>query len=104
MNVDLCFVPTTHPVAGAVPAVSGSSGKLVVRAPKEASVERRWPGQVFAREELPYCEAMDQFVVARLAAQRGEPRAATDTDRAAAQCKATRCAASTTSRPASART
>lgn len=90
MNVDLCFVPTTHPVAGAVPAVSGSSGKLVVRAPKETGVERRWPGQVFEHEELPYREAMDQFVVARLAAQRAEPRTETGEDQAGAGGKAER--------------
>ena len=90
MNVDLCFVPTTHPVAGAVPAVSGSSGKLVVSVPKGAGVEGRWPGQVFEREGLAYCEAMDQFVAARLAAQRGEPPADTGADRSTAARKAAR--------------
>jgi transposase InsO family protein len=45
---------------------------------------------VFEHEELPYCEAMDQFVVARRAAQREEPPAETDADRAAAERRATR--------------
>jgi transposase InsO family protein len=89
VNVDLCFVPTTHQVAGAVPAVSGSSGKLVVCAPKGTGVQQRWPGRVFEHEELPYCEAMDQFVVARLAASSTEPPVETGEDQAGAGCKAT---------------
>lgn len=74
MNVDLCFVPATHQGAEAVPAVSGSSGKLVVSGPKEAAGQRNWPGQVFARSDLSYPAAMDQFVAARLAAQAPEPK------------------------------
>ncbi len=75
MNADLCFVPTTHEVAEAVPAVSGSSGKLVVSAPKGDEPERSWPGQVFERPGLSYPEAMDQFVAARLARQEAESQA-----------------------------
>ena len=68
MNADLCFVPADHQVAEAVPAVSGSSGKLVVSVPQRAEAERSWPGQVFERPELSYPEAMDRFVAAREAA------------------------------------
>lgn len=88
MNVDLCFVPATHAVAGAVPAVSGSSGKLVVGAPKGPGGRGDWPGRAFAREDLTYGEAMEQFVAARRAAQRGEPRADAGAEGAGAERKA----------------
>lgn len=65
VNVDLCFVPATHQVAEAVPAVSGSSGRLIISAPKETLAERTWPGRVFEREDLSYPEAMDRFIAAR---------------------------------------
>jgi hypothetical protein len=68
VNVDLCFVPATHAVDEIVPAVSGSSGRLIVRRPVPVG-ERSWPGRVFAQTELSYPEAMDHFVAARLAAQ-----------------------------------
>lgn len=71
-NVDLCFVPATHAVAEAVPAVSGSSGRLVVSAPKVEG-ERDWPGRVFERSDLDYPKAMDQFVAARAAAAAAKP-------------------------------
>jgi len=74
VNVDLCFVPATHEVAEAVPAVSGSSGKLVVSVPRGSEPERSWPGQLFERPELSYSEAMDQFVAERLARQEAEPK------------------------------
>jgi transposase InsO family protein len=62
--VDLCFVPATHEVAAKLPAVSGSSGQLVVeRAPTELD-ERSWPGRVFEDPALSYEEAMLDFVVA----------------------------------------
>jgi hypothetical protein len=68
VNVDLCFVPATHAVDGIVPAVSGSSGRLIVRRPVPVG-ERTWPGQVFAQTELSYSEAMEHFVAARQAAR-----------------------------------
>jgi hypothetical protein len=67
-------VPVTHAGSAVVPAVSGSSGKLVVQAPKRTGDERRWPGQVFAREEMAYSEAMDQFVAARRAVRQERER------------------------------
>ena len=46
MKVDLSFVPAAHQVAAAVPAVSGSSGKLVMSVPKGDQAERglAWTG------------------------------------------------------------
>lgn len=56
--MDLCFVPASHEVAAKLPAVSGSSGRLVIEQPTETRAERQWPGQVFADAELDYTEAM----------------------------------------------
>ena len=47
-----------------LPAVSGSSGRLVIERPKDASEERHWPGQVFSETSLGYEEAMLEFVAA----------------------------------------
>ena len=61
-----------------MPAVSGSSGRLVVSLPKEADAsERTWPGRVFERADLSYSEALDQFVAARQAAEAAKAQAAT---------------------------
>ncbi|MCP4164411.1 MAG: hypothetical protein GY759_00780 [Chloroflexi bacterium] len=62
LNVDLCFVPATHENELKLPAVSGSSGRLVVERSSEREEERQWPGQVFADESLDYSEAMLEFV------------------------------------------
>jgi transposase InsO family protein len=64
LNVDLCFVPASHEVAAKLPAVSGSSGRLVIEQPSETRAERQWPGQVFADETLDYTEAMLAYVAA----------------------------------------
>lgn len=45
-----------------LPAVSGSSGRLVVARSKEAETEKQWPGRVFEQTELEYTEAMLAFV------------------------------------------
>jgi transposase InsO family protein len=58
VNVDLCFVPIVHEKEAKLPAVSGSSGHLVVEPRRVASEEKGWPGQVFAEAELSYEEAM----------------------------------------------
>jgi len=69
VNVDLCFVPATHQETEAVPAVSGSSGRLIVSLPnKETMAERSWPGRVFEQSGLSYSAAMDGFIAARAAA------------------------------------
>lgn len=46
-----------------MPAVSGSSGRLVIERPKDEQSEPDYPGLVFADESLDYSEAMKQFVV-----------------------------------------
>jgi transposase InsO family protein len=66
VNVDLCFVPAEHACQEKLPAVSGSSGHLVVERSKQDGEEPRWPGQVFAEAELDYTEAMLQYVEATL--------------------------------------
>jgi transposase InsO family protein len=47
-----------------LPAVSGSSGRLVVERPKSAADQKSWPGQVFTNPELSYEEAMQAYVAA----------------------------------------
>ena len=64
LNVDLCFVPVSHGVDVKLPAVSGSSGHLVVERLKEAGIEPDYPGQVFADAEVDYAEAVQVFVKA----------------------------------------
>jgi len=64
LNVDLCFVPVSHVVDVKLPAVSGSSGHLVVERLKEAGQEPDYPGKVFADPELDYVEAVQVFVKA----------------------------------------
>ena len=46
INVDLCFVPAEHQAEVKLPAVSGSSGKLVVQLPKAEPVFADYPGSV----------------------------------------------------------
>lgn len=45
-----------------LPAVSGSSGRLIVERCKDELTEPDYPGLVFADESLDYSEAMKQFV------------------------------------------
>lgn len=54
-------MPADHEGAVKLPAVSGSSGKLVIER-TEAETDTTWyPGQVFANEQLSYEAAMTQF-------------------------------------------
>jgi transposase InsO family protein len=64
LNVDLCFVPVSHLVNAKLPAVSGSSGHLVVERLKEPGQDPDYPGKVFADPELDYAEAVRAFVKA----------------------------------------
>jgi transposase InsO family protein len=64
LNVDLCFVPVSHAADVKLPAVSGSSGHLVVERLKEPGQEPDYPGKVFADPELDYAEAVQAFVKA----------------------------------------
>lgn len=51
-------------MAGKLPAVSGSSGRLIVQPSQAETSEREWPGRVFEDSELTYEEAMLDFVAA----------------------------------------
>lgn len=62
--MDLCFVPATHEGEYKLPAVSGSSGRLVVERLGEETDKRPWPGQVFADENREYIQAMLDYVAA----------------------------------------
>jgi transposase len=64
LNVDLCFVPAEHEDESNLPAVSGSSGRLVVERAKSEIVEADYPGAIFANEQLDYAQAMAAFVAA----------------------------------------
>lgn len=64
LNVDLCFVPVSHLVNVKLPAVSGSSGHLVIERMKETGQEWDYAGKVFADPELDYAEAVQAFVKA----------------------------------------
>jgi transposase InsO family protein len=89
LNVDLCFVPTEHEVEVKLPAVSGSSGRLVVEKIPAATTEADYPGCVFADETLSYTEAMLEFVrrsEAKMAATSNEMEP-TDSDKADLRAK-----------------
>ena len=68
--MDLCFVPAKHEVSEKIPAVSGSSGRLVVERRRDEA-EKQWPGRVFEDEQLSYEEAMLKFVAASQAREAG---------------------------------
>ena len=73
LNVDLCFVPASHAAEVKLPAVSGSSGHLVIERPKDEEVVQ-YPGRVFEDPSLDYAEAMQAFV--RASAQASQPEQA----------------------------
>ncbi len=62
-----------------LPAVSGSSGRLVIRALPGETAKRSSPGQVFADESLDYTEAMLKFVAASRDADGLAPTTARET-------------------------
>lgn len=64
INIDLCFVPVRHEPTHKLPAVSGSSGRLVVERAAETTGERDWPGRVFEDDQLDYAQAMLDYVAA----------------------------------------
>ena len=64
LNVDLCFVPVSHQVNVKLPAVSGSSGHMVIEKSKEVGREPDYPGKVFADMDLDYAQAARAFVQA----------------------------------------
>lgn len=64
VNIDLCFVPEEHAAQEKLPAVSGSSGHLIVEHLHPPGEEAHWPGQVFGEAGLDYVEAMRQYAQA----------------------------------------
>jgi transposase InsO family protein len=64
LNVDLLFVPASHLADVKLPAVSGSSGHLVVERLPEDGQEPDYPGRVFDDPDLDYAAAMQAFVQA----------------------------------------
>lgn len=87
LNVDLCFVPADHPLAVKLPAVSGSSGRLVISARPGETAKPGSPGQVFADESLDYTGAMLKFVAASRDADGLAPTAARETHDEAVDAK-----------------
>jgi transposase InsO family protein len=66
-------VPATHEAQRRLPAVSGSSGRLLVTPLRETEEERTWPGQVFADPDVAYVDAMQAFVATATAPQAPPP-------------------------------
>ena len=64
INIDLCFVPASHEAEYKLPAVSASSGRLVVEHLAEERDEHHWPGRVFENENQNYAQAMLDYVAA----------------------------------------
>lgn len=58
LNIDLCFVPEEHEAQEKLPAVSGSSGHLVIERSLTDKEKAVWPGKVFAETDLPFEAAM----------------------------------------------
>jgi transposase InsO family protein len=66
-------VPASHDVAVKLPAVSGSSGRLVVERLRDDQ-EPQYPGRIFEDAALDYAAAMQAFVAASV--QQGQVKAA----------------------------
>jgi transposase InsO family protein len=77
-NVDLCFVPATHEAQQRLPAVSGSSGRLVVTPVRETAEEHTWPGQIFEDPGVAYEDAMTAFALTAAASLLPPPEQETD--------------------------
>jgi len=84
-NVDLCFVPATHEAQQRLPAVSGSSGRLVITPLREAAEEPTWPGQIFEDARVAYADAMTAFVAAATASRPPPPLQQEEEEEGAAQ-------------------
>jgi len=57
-------VPASHETEIKLPAVSGSSGRLVIEQLEDSTQEKQWPGQAFVDGSRDYTEAMLDFVAA----------------------------------------
>lgn len=63
-------MPASHEAQVKLPAVSGSSGRLVIERPRDEA-EPQYPGRIFEDPRLDYADAMQAFVEA--SAQQGQP-------------------------------
>jgi transposase InsO family protein len=59
-------VPASHEAEVKLPAVSGSSGRLVIEKPAAEEDQRHYPGCIFEDATLDYTEAMLGYVMASL--------------------------------------
>jgi transposase InsO family protein len=59
-------VPASHEAEVKLPAVSGSSGRLVIERSAEPAEQHAYPGRIFEDASLDYTEAMLGFVAASL--------------------------------------
>jgi len=66
-NVDLCCVPATHEAQQRLPAVSGSSGRVLVTPLREPEEERPWPGPIVADPDVASTDARQAYVAAATA-------------------------------------
>lgn len=66
VNVDLCFVPASHVAELKLPAVSGSSGRLVIERLPDDGEPHDYPGRVFEDSALDYTQAMLAFAAASM--------------------------------------
>ena len=57
-------MPATHDTVRKLPAVSGSSGRLVVAPVGDEAAERHWPGCVFEAASRDDTQARWEFVTA----------------------------------------
>ena len=64
LKVDLLFVPACHLADVKLPAVSGSSGHLVIERIQAVGPAAEYPGRVFEDPDLEYAEAVQAFVAA----------------------------------------
>ena len=79
INVDLAFVPASHETVEKLPAVSSSSGRLVVeQMAEETDAVPQWPGCVFEDNSLSYEEAMKAFMAASEARSKASESASAD--------------------------
>lgn len=57
-------MPASHEAEVKLPAVSGSSGRLVIERPADPTEQRQYPGRIFEEASLDYTEAMLGFAAA----------------------------------------
>ena len=88
-------MPATHEPASVLPAVSGSSGRLVVSQPKPTAEAPHYPGRVFEDASLSYPDAMAAYVAASRATATQSDAPAASEGNSKAQRQAARAAAET---------